>query len=594
MGIAATVCMLSVISLGSAAAVRSAGAATTGHTTPTRTTIQFAGRDIYAPDVIPNPDGAGYLMWYGGWQSQQALNSGQLDTIFQRTAPAPGGPWSAPTTDILPAQVGPHVKEVNNPAVSVSSFGGSSIYTIFFTSLVCTTGCTSQVWSATSSDGNRWGSFRPLGIANPYGSDAGTGSVLLQPSGAQRWLVYFGADCLIGVASVDASRNVLSTSIIYRGSGNQCMSSPDVFQTGATWRLYFNLQEPTLTDPTRLDIWATSSSSPTDWSGSHPSPVIVVNGTQYCSALTPFVLPLPSNQLDIYYGRVVTGSFGQCDDLTQSTSIVLNGNPSYSQASALASTAQSCAALPAGSVVGIADGPGDAGYWIVDAAGQMDGCGYVPTSDGQLPAAPPSPIVGMATTPNGQGYWLVGRDGSVYAFGDARYYGSLPSVGVTPGHPVVGMVATPNGQGYWLVASDGGIFSFGNASFHGSTGGIPLNRPIVGMAVDPATGGYWLVASDGGIFAFGAPFRGSMGGTRLNRPIVGMAVDPATGGYWLVASDGGIFAFDAPFHGSTGDITLNRPIIGMESAPSGAGYRLVATDGGVFSFGSSQSYGSAV
>ncbi|MHB1713091.1 MAG: hypothetical protein ACYCV7_17165 [Acidimicrobiales bacterium] len=80
--------------------------------------------------------------------------------------------------------------------------------------------------------------------------------------------------------------------------------------------------------------------------------------------------------------------------------------------------------------------------------------------------------------------------------------------------------------GWWLVAKDGGIFSFGDAHFYGSTGAMHLNQPIVGMAADPATGGYWLVAKDGGIFSFNAPFLGSMGGTPLNQPIVGMAATP--------------------------------------------------------------------
>ena len=34
------------------------------------------------------------------------------------------------------------------------------------------------------------------------------------------------------------------------------------------------------------------------------------------------------------------------------------------------------------------------------------------------------PIVGMAATPDGKGYWLVGKDGGVFAFGDAHFYGS--------------------------------------------------------------------------------------------------------------------------------------------------------------------------
>ena len=80
--------------------------------------------------------------------------------------------------------------------------------------------------------------------------------------------------------------------------------------------------------------------------------------------------------------------------------------------------------------------------------------------------------------------------------------------------------------GYWLVGRDGGIFAFGDAPFAGSTGGIHLNQPIVGMAANPAGPGYWFVASDGGVFAFGdATYFGSQGGTTLAQPVVGMATD---------------------------------------------------------------------
>ncbi|HVA06983.1 MAG TPA: hypothetical protein VNG12_09615, partial [Acidimicrobiales bacterium] len=40
----------------------------------------------------------------------------------------------------------------------------------------------------------------------------------------------------------------------------------------------------------------------------------------------------------------------------------------------------------------------------------------------------------------------------------------------------------PGEGGYWLVARDGGIFNFGNAGFYGSMGGQPLNAPMVGIA----------------------------------------------------------------------------------------------------------------
>jgi hypothetical protein len=61
-----------------------------------------------------------------------------------------------------------------------------------------------------------------------------------------------------------------------------------------------------------------------------------------------------------------------------------------------------------------------------------------------------------------------------------------------------------------MVASDGGLFAFGDARFYGSMGGQSLNQPMVGMASNRGNG-YWLVAADGGLFSFGsAPFYGSI------------------------------------------------------------------------------------
>ncbi|HXQ61905.1 MAG TPA: hypothetical protein VN796_06180, partial [Acidimicrobiales bacterium] len=39
-------------------------------------------------------------------------------------------------------------------------------------------------------------------------------------------------------------------------------------------------------------------------------------------------------------------------------------------------------------------------------------------------------IVGIAPTPDDGGYWLAGRDGGVFALGDAAFDGSLPGLGV--------------------------------------------------------------------------------------------------------------------------------------------------------------------
>ena len=125
------------------------------------------------------------------------------------------------------------------------------------------------------------------------------------------------------------------------------------------------------------------------------------------------------------------------------------------------------------------------------------------------------PVVGIAS-PDTNGYWLVAGDGGIFAFGDARYLGSMASQPLT--QPVVGVVnkfeptpgsggVPPSGngapQGYWEVARDGGVFAFGTAGFYGSLAGVTLSAPIQGMATTFDGAGYWLVGQDGAIYAFG-------------------------------------------------------------------------------------------
>ncbi|HVX22559.1 MAG TPA: hypothetical protein VHB02_14525 [Acidimicrobiales bacterium] len=191
------------------------------------------------------------------------------------------------------------------------------------------------------------------------------------------------------------------------------------------------------------------------------------------------------------------------------------------------------------------------------------------------------------------GYRLVATTGSVYAYGDAAFYGSMD--GKTLAAPIVGTATTPGDGGYWLVAADGGIFAFGDAGFFGSMGGQSLNRPIVGMAATPDAKGYWEVASDGGIFAFGdAAFFGSTGSMTLNKPIVGMAATATGQGYWLVASDGGVFTFgNAAFFGSVAG-TTSASIVSLVPTTDGHGYWETGSNGQVFQFGDATSAGTAL
>jgi hypothetical protein len=218
------------------------------------------------------------------------------------------------------------------------------------------------------------------------------------------------------------------------------------------------------------------------------------------------------------------------------------------------------------------------GYWMVGAAGSVYAFGQL-----RFYGSAPTPVAThIEPTPSRLGYWVVDRLGRVYAFGDARPFGRAPSL--RAGEFARSLSSTPDGLGYWIFTDHGRVFPRGDAVSHGDLSNVRLNGPIVGSATTTTGNGYYMVGSDGGIFAFGdAHFFGSMGGAHLNRPVNGLVPTADNRGYWLVASDGGIFAFgDARFRGSMGGRPLSRPIIGM--VRYGNGYLMVSSDGGIFDF----------
>jgi type VII secretion-associated serine protease mycosin len=232
------------------------------------------------------------------------------------------------------------------------------------------------------------------------------------------------------------------------------------------------------------------------------------------------------------------------------------------------------------------------GYWVVAANGTVKAYGQAKFY-GDLRGKPlAAPIVAAAPTKSGKGYWLAGANGAVYTFGDARYYGSMGGRHLNA--PVAGMSVTPTGKGYFLLGADGGIFTFGDAKFRGSTGNLRLSAPVLDMTMTKSGRGYFLVAADGGVFTFGdAKFRGSTGNLRLSSPVVSMTA--GTKGYWLVARDGGIFAFGVPFVGSLPGLGAQSLPAGVRirALPDGKGYYILGVDGAVFTFGTAKYFGAA-
>jgi hypothetical protein len=203
-------------------------------------------------------------------------------------------------------------------------------------------------------------------------------------------------------------------------------------------------------------------------------------------------------------------------------------------------------------------------------------------------------FVGMATTETG--YWLVERSGGVFAFGSARFDGSLPSRGIHV-DDIVGIAATPDGGGYWLLASNGTVYAFGSAAELGGASAAGLTDFVA--ITSPDAGGYWLLTAAGRVYAYGDAHQlgdcqtaGSSCGSTDD--IVGMAMR-GDDGYWLVGRDGGVFAFgDAHFFGScpthSSGCRSVDDVVGIAS-PDPGGYWLAEANGNVIPFGDAHYYG---
>lgn len=240
-----------------------------------------------------------------------------------------------------------------------------------------------------------------------------------------------------------------------------------------------------------------------------------------------------------------------------------------------------------GPVVGVAETSSGNGYWQVTATGAVYAFGdarYL----GRVPSSATShdPVVAVAAAPGDRGYWLLTRSGRVTGFGAADHLASGPPSAA----PYVAMTATPDGRGAWVATAAGGVVSLGDAGRFGSMAGRPLAAPIVGIAATRDGRGYWLVGADGGVFSFGeARFAGSMVGRHLTAPVVGVAAAGPAGSYWLAAADGGVFAFGARYAGSGAEAGLGQRavigITGVPDGPNGTAYRVITSKGDSFVLG---------
>lgn len=202
-------------------------------------------------------------------------------------------------------------------------------------------------------------------------------------------------------------------------------------------------------------------------------------------------------------------------------------------------------------------------------------------------------ISGIVGKPGGGGYWLVGTEGSVMAFGAARYFGSM--VGVDLNEPASGIAAHPT-EGYWFAARDGGVFTFSyTAQFYGSLGSTPPATDVVGFEAMPDGLGYAMVTEDGAVYNFGSStYHGGI--NEVGAPdlvagdkVVDFGLTPSGHGYVIVTEKGYCYAFgDAGYYGgANGD---GKVYVAMAMRPQGDGYWLLASDGTIRNYGSAGAF----
>ncbi len=245
------------------------------------------------------------------------------------------------------------------------------------------------------------------------------------------------------------------------------------------------------------------------------------------------------------------------------------------------------------------------GYWLVGGDGGIFTFGsaqfYGSAGDLQLQR----PVVGVTPTAEHSGYWLVGSDGGTFAFGSAGFFGSIPGLGIEPAGtsgsvqvlsaPIVGIVPSNDGRGYFMVGSDGGVFAFGDAQFEGSCPSIGgCSGAAVAVMPDASGDGYWLVTATGNIYTFGdAGYYGAPGASA--GAITSAVRTPDGSGYWILAANGGVFAYgDASYLGTPppGAAGGSDPATSIFSTADGGGYWVSAADGSVYQFGDAPDDGS--
>ena len=107
--------------------------------------------------------------------------------------------------------------------------------------------------------------------------------------------------------------------------------------------------------------------------------------------------------------------------------------------------------------------------------------------------------VDVAVVNNSGARYVVYASGRLRVLGGARHRGDLSRIPLVK--PIVGMALTLSKNGYWMVAKDGGIFAYGDARFYGTGSQRQFSTAA---AIAPNGRHYYILDARGGTLCRGS------------------------------------------------------------------------------------------
>ena len=130
----------------------------------------------------------------------------------------------------------------------------------------------------------------------------------------------------------------------------------------------------------------------------------------------------------------------------------------------------------------------------------------------------------MERTASGNGYWLFARDGGIFTFGDAKFYGSLGGSASTADRLDA---AHADRQRLLDARLRRSIYAFGDAAYSAASAVARNYGGARRLLVTPTGNGYWIATANGSVIPFGDARRLGFPALLVGSPVA-LMLEPVT------------------------------------------------------------------